>query len=98
MRKLHQLNYSQIFSRDFKTKTIDNRLEDLELDEKLLIIDKVIDYLVENFRELSPIKRHDASPTRIEGDAEYPPDFDDTSVEMDHTMHRGESAYKLEGA
>ena len=33
-----------MFARNFATKTIDNRLNDLELDEKLMIMDNVIDY------------------------------------------------------
>lgn len=56
MRKLHKVGYGQIFSRQFSTKKIDHRLQDLEIEEKLTIIDNVIDYLHQNFRELSPRK------------------------------------------
>ena len=54
MRKLHKVNYGAIFSKQFSTKKIDRRLQNLELDEKLTIIDNVIDYLHQNFQELSP--------------------------------------------
>ncbi len=45
MKKIHKVSYGDIFSREFKTSTIDHRLDDLEIDEKLMIIDNVIDYL-----------------------------------------------------
>ena len=54
MRKIHRVSYSDLFSKDFQTTKLDHRLEDLELDEKLMIIDNVIDYIQENFKELSP--------------------------------------------
>ena len=52
MKKIHKVSYSDIFARQFQTQTIDRRLQDLEIEEKLMIIDKVIDYLQENFRDL----------------------------------------------
>lgn len=58
MKKIHRVSYGNIFAREFKTNSIDNRLNDLELDEKLMIIDNVIDYLHVNFKELSPDKRY----------------------------------------
>jgi len=62
MKKIHAVNYGRIFSNDFKTNSIDKRLQDLEIDEKLMIIDKVIDYLLqENFSELSPPRKRDLS-------------------------------------
>ena len=61
MRKIHKVNYGKIFSSEFKTNSIDKRLEDLELDEKLTILDNVIDYLHVNFKELSPRKPRKAS-------------------------------------
>jgi hypothetical protein len=61
MKKIHKVSYSEIFSREFKTTKIDQRLDDLEIDEKLMIIDNVIDYLQENFRELAPPKKRSTS-------------------------------------
>lgn len=45
MKKIHKVAYGNIFSREFKVNVIDKRLDDLEIDEKLMIIDKVIEYL-----------------------------------------------------
>jgi len=53
MSRIHKVGYGSIFSSNFKVNTIDKRLQDLEIDEKLMIIDRVIDYLQENFRDLS---------------------------------------------
>ena len=67
MKKIHRVSYGDLFSRDFRTSKLDHRLEDLELDEKLMIIDNVIDYLQENFKELSPSKKRpekESSPKR----------------------------------
>ena len=65
MSKIHKVGYGSIFSRDFKVNAIDKRLNDLEIDEKLMVVDKVIDYLQENFRELSISNRKKAnSPGR----------------------------------
>ena len=51
------MSYGEIFAKDFRTERIDSKLADLELDEKLMIIDNVIDYLHQNFRELSPQRK-----------------------------------------
>ena len=64
MKKIHRVSYGNIFAKDFKTQTIDSKLSDLELDEKLMIIDNVIDYLHVNFRELSPSKKMQAMTGR----------------------------------
>ena len=53
MKKLHKVGYGDMFAKQFATKTIDNRLNDLEIDEKLMIIDNVIDYLHMNLKELT---------------------------------------------
>ena len=45
MKKIHRVSYGDIFAREFRTERIDSKLADLELDEKLMIIDNVIDYL-----------------------------------------------------
>ncbi len=65
MRKLHKVHYGKIFSNEFKTNSIDKRLEDLELEEKLTILDNVIDYLHVNFKELSPKKTRKTSRSPI---------------------------------
>ena len=54
MQKIHKINYSDYFSRGFKTSAIDSRMSDLEINEKLMIIDKVIDYIHEDLGKLSP--------------------------------------------
>ena len=41
MKKIHRVSYGDMFGREFRTKTIDRRLNDLELDEKLMIIDNL---------------------------------------------------------
>ena len=51
------MSYGEIFAKDFRTERIDSKLADLELDEKLMIIDNVIDYLHQNFRDLSPQRK-----------------------------------------
>ena len=56
MRKLHKVSYDQIFGRTFKTDKIDKKLKDLELEEKLMIMDNVIDYLYTNFALLTSKK------------------------------------------
>ena len=54
MQKIHKISYGDYFTRGFKTSTIDSRMSDLELNEKLMIIDKVIDYIHEDLGKLSP--------------------------------------------
>jgi len=52
MRKINKVNYANIFSSDFKSKSIDKKLNNLEPDEKLRILTHVIDYLYQNFKSL----------------------------------------------
>lgn len=56
MGKLHTVSYGDYFSRKFDPTQIDRNLQDLELEEKLMIIDNVIDYLYVNFKGLSAQK------------------------------------------
>ena len=56
MRKLHKVSYDQIFGKTFQTKQIDRKLRDLEIEEKLMILDNVIDYLYTNFALLTSTK------------------------------------------
>ena len=77
MQKIHQVGYGSIFSRDFKISTIDKRLNELEIDEKLTIIDKVIDYLLENFRDLASSTRMKANSPKRKG-SKGQPDLEDS--------------------
>ena len=77
MQKIHQVGYGSIFSRDFKISTIDKRLNELEIDEKLTIIDKVIDYLLENFRDLTSSTRMMANSPKRKG-SKGQPDLEDS--------------------
>ena len=45
MRKINKVNYATIFGSEFKSKSIDKKLNNLEPDEKLRILTHVIDYL-----------------------------------------------------
>ncbi len=49
MRKIHKISYDKLFGQGFKTSAIDQKLDDLDLEEKLMIIDNVIDYIYTNF-------------------------------------------------
>lgn len=86
MKKIHQVNYGDIFGRQFKTSKIDQRLDDLEIDEKLMIIDNVIDYLQENFKELSPSKKNRSSSRRLSPDRQH--------QQQPYDNHRDEDAYQ----
>ena len=74
MQKLHKVGYGDMFARNFATKTIDNRLNDLELDEKLMIMDNVIDYFHQNLKDLTNKKKPRArSPNQFD-DEEHEPE------------------------
>ena len=53
MGKLHRVSYGEIFGRKFSTSKIDRHLQDLEVEEKLIVLDNVIDYIYVNLKELS---------------------------------------------
>jgi hypothetical protein len=52
MKKLHRISYPDIFSEHFSPESIDGNLKQMELDEKLFLLDNIIDYLYINFRSL----------------------------------------------
>jgi len=52
MGKIHNIAYGDFFSAKFDSKKIDDQLQDLELEEKLMLIDNIIDYLYVNFTGL----------------------------------------------
>jgi hypothetical protein len=52
MRKIHKINYGNIFTRDFDVKQIDGGLNGLQIDEQLRLLDHVVDYVYVNFRNL----------------------------------------------
>lgn len=55
MSKIHKVSYGDYFSSNFDTTAIDGNLADLEIEEKLMLIDNIIDYLYVNFRGLGEI-------------------------------------------
>ena len=57
MGKIHNVAYGDYFGSSFNTAKIDENLGDLELEEKLMIIDNVIDYLYVNFKGLQPAQK-----------------------------------------
>ena len=63
-----------MFARNFATKTIDNRLNDLELDEKLMIMDNVIDYLHMNLKDLTNRKIPKARSPTFNDDEDHEPE------------------------
>ena len=54
MRKIHKIDYSKIFSNNFKVESIDDQLTQLQIDEQLRLLDHVIDYVYVNFKDLQP--------------------------------------------
>ena len=74
MKKLHKVGYGDMFAKQFATKTIDNRLNDLEIDEKLMIIDNVIDYLHMNLKELTSRKIPRARSPTLNEDEDHEPE------------------------
>ena len=52
MRRIHKINYGNIFTKTFDVKNIDGELKGLQIDEQLRLLDNVIDYVYVNFRNL----------------------------------------------
>ena len=52
MKKIHKVSYTEIFSENFSPEKIDSNLKNMELDEKLYLLDNIIDYLYYNFKYL----------------------------------------------
>ena len=68
MKKIHKISYAEIFSDQFSPEKIDGNLRQMELDEKLFLLDNIIDYLYYNFKSLRDnpqnvkVERKDAVP------------------------------------
>lgn len=52
MKKIHKVSYPEIFSDKFVPEKIDTNLKHMEMDEKLFLLDNIIDYLYYNFKSL----------------------------------------------
>jgi len=52
MKKIHKVSYAEIFSDNFDVQRIDENLKQMELEEKLYLLDNIIDYLYYNFKVL----------------------------------------------
>ena len=52
MKKIHKVTYSDIFGPNFNSVRIDNELVDLNVTEKLRLVDQVIDYIYVNFEAI----------------------------------------------
>lgn len=52
MKKIHKVSYAEIFSDNFDVKKIDENLKHMEIEEKLYLLDNIIDYLYYNFKAL----------------------------------------------
>jgi hypothetical protein len=53
MKKIHKVTYSDIFGPDFNAIRIDNKFVDLTVEEKLRLVDHVIDYVYVNFEAIA---------------------------------------------
>jgi len=53
MKKIHKVTYSDIFGPNFSSVRIDNKFVDLTVDEKLRLVDHVIDYVYVNFEAIN---------------------------------------------
>lgn len=52
MRKIHKINYGNLFTNDFDIRQIDGKLDSLQIDEQLRLLDHVVDYVYVNFPNL----------------------------------------------
>lgn len=52
MKKLHKVSYAEIFGGAFRPDQIDGNLKNLEIEEKLYLLDNIVDYLYYNFKLL----------------------------------------------
>jgi hypothetical protein len=55
MRKIHKISYGNIFTNDFDIRQIDTKLDSLQIDEQLRLLDHVIDYVYVNFPNLQKL-------------------------------------------
>ncbi len=53
MKKIHRVTYSDIFGPNFNSVRIDNKFIDLTVEEKLRLVDHVIDYVYVNFEAIT---------------------------------------------
>ena len=53
MKKIHKVTYSDIFGPNFNSIRIDNKFVDLTVEEKLRLVDHVIDYVYVNFEAIA---------------------------------------------
>jgi len=53
MKKIHKVTYSDIFGPNFNSVRIDNKFIDLTVEEKLRLVDHVIDYVYVNFEAIT---------------------------------------------
>jgi hypothetical protein len=53
MKKIHKVTYSDIFGPNFNSVRIDNKFVDLTVEEKLRLVDHVIDYVYVNFEAIT---------------------------------------------
>ena len=93
MKKLHKVGYGDMFAKQFATKTIDNRLNDLEIDEKLMIIDNVIDYLHQNLKDLTHKKKPGARTLNNFDEEEHEPESSTDVENLNHNM--GDSKFSI---
>lgn len=63
MKKIHKVNYTEIFSDQFNPEKIDANLHSMELDEKLFLLDNIIDYLYYNFKNIRDKPEMDKTTT-----------------------------------
>ena len=53
MKKLHKVMYSDFFADNFDSKQIDDRFDEMTVDERLRIVDHIIDYVYVDFKALT---------------------------------------------
>ena len=61
MRRLHKVAYSELFDYNFDTEAIDKLFSDLQVDERLRLVDHVLDYVYVDFKSLTA----QDSPTKL---------------------------------
>ena len=59
MKKLRKIKYADYFTQDFSVQKIDAQFKDLENQEKVKVIDNVIDFLFQDLKALKKRKRLD---------------------------------------
>ena len=69
MKKLHRVSYSELFGVAFQPEKIDENLRGLQIEEKLYLLDNIIDYLYYNFKLLrvNEEENKESAPKRAMG-------------------------------